>query len=85
MTDKLDDEAVRTLNDGGKVLLSIRKGSLAANCGGDVAIGFPAYSGILHGPKDRLRIRSEYFATRIILHWLSFQLHITVIISGGMP
>ena len=40
MTDKLDDEAVRTLNDGGKVLLSIRKGSLAANCGGDVAIGF---------------------------------------------
>lgn len=40
MTDKLDDNAMRTLDNGGKVLLSVKKGSLADNRGGDVAIGF---------------------------------------------
>lgn len=40
MTDRLDDEAVSVLDRGGKVLLSIKKGTLAANRGGNVAIGF---------------------------------------------
>lgn len=40
MTDKLDDNAIRALENGGKVLLSVRKGTLADNRGGDVAIGF---------------------------------------------
>jgi hypothetical protein len=40
MTDRLNATAFKTLNEGGKVLLSIRKGTLPKEFGGDVAIGF---------------------------------------------
>lgn len=40
MTDRLTDKALKTLNDGGKVLLSLKKGTLAADMGGNIKIGF---------------------------------------------
>ncbi|MBR1488602.1 MAG: beta-galactosidase [Bacteroidales bacterium] len=40
LTDKLDTKALRTLAAGGKVLLSIRQGTLAPAAGGDIALGF---------------------------------------------
>ena len=40
MTDRLDAKALQRLQKGGNVLLSFRKGSLPAEAGGEVAIGF---------------------------------------------
>lgn len=40
MTDCLDAKALQRLQEGGNVLLSLRKGSLPAEAGGEVAIGF---------------------------------------------
>lgn len=40
VTQQLDDVAVETLNKGGKVLLTLKKGSVKAEKGGDVKIGF---------------------------------------------
>ena len=40
LTDRLDDKALKTLAAGGKVLLSLRQGSLAPAAGGDIALGF---------------------------------------------
>lgn len=40
LTDYLDEAAVERLNAGGKVLLSLKKGSLKDEYGGDIAIGF---------------------------------------------
>lgn len=40
MTDRLDAKALQRLQEGGNVLLSLRKGSLSAEAGGEVEIGF---------------------------------------------
>lgn len=40
MTDRLDAKALRWLQEGRNVLLSLRKGSLSAEAGGEVQIGF---------------------------------------------
>lgn len=40
LTDRLDKTAIDCLNAGGKVLLSLKKGSLAKEYGGDIAVGF---------------------------------------------
>lgn len=40
MTDKLDNAAMAHLNKGGNVLLSYRKGSVAPEMGGKIAVGF---------------------------------------------
>lgn len=40
VTQQLDDAAVETLNKGGKVLLTLKKGSVKAEKGGDVKTGF---------------------------------------------
>lgn len=40
MTDRLDAKALQRLQEGGNVLLSLRKGSLPAEVGGEVEIGF---------------------------------------------
>lgn len=40
MTDRLDAKALQRLQEGGSVLLSLRKGSLPAEAGGEVQIGF---------------------------------------------
>lgn len=40
MTDKLDNKTIKALNNGGKVLLSLKKGSLSKELGGDIEIGF---------------------------------------------
>lgn len=39
-TQQLDDRAIETLNNGGNVLLTIKKGSVKQNMGGDIKIGF---------------------------------------------
>lgn len=40
LTDKIDDTALDLLKKGGKVLLSLKKGTLPDELGGDIAIGF---------------------------------------------
>ena len=40
VTQTLDKKAIETLNRGGKVLLTLKKGSLKEDKGGDIAIGF---------------------------------------------
>jgi hypothetical protein len=40
VTQQLDEKAIQILNDGGKVLLSLKKGSVKPEHGGDVKIGF---------------------------------------------
>jgi hypothetical protein len=40
VTQQLDENAIRVLNKGGKVLLTLEKGSVKAENGGDVKIGF---------------------------------------------
>lgn len=40
VTQTLDDKAMKLLNKGGKVLLTLKQGSLLPEMGGDVAIGF---------------------------------------------
>lgn len=40
LTDRLNREALNQLKKGGKVLLSLRKGTLSKEFGGDIAIGF---------------------------------------------
>jgi hypothetical protein len=40
VTQQLDAKALETLSNGGKVLLTLKKGSLKADKGGDVAVGF---------------------------------------------
>ena len=40
VTQVLDDQSIETLNKGGKVLLTLKKGSVKAEKGGDVKIGF---------------------------------------------
>lgn len=40
LTDCLDEVAIKHLNKGGKALLSLKKGTLAKEFGGDIAIGF---------------------------------------------
>lgn len=40
VTDRFDKNAIEKLNKGGKVLLSLKKGSLKPEMGGDVAVGF---------------------------------------------
>ena len=39
-TSQLDTKAIETLNNGGKVLLTLKKGSLKSEKGGDIKIGF---------------------------------------------
>lgn len=41
LTDYLDKTAIKRLNNGGKVLLSLKKGTLKDEYGGNLAIGFP--------------------------------------------
>ena len=67
VTDQLGTQALSTLQAGGKVLLSISKGQLCANKGGDIALGFssifwntawthsqpPTTLGILCDPKHK--------------------------------
>lgn len=66
VTQTLDKKALETLNSGGKVLLTLKKGSVKADKGGDIAIGFssifwntawthgqpPVTLGILCDPKN---------------------------------
>ncbi|WPU93201.1 glycoside hydrolase family 2 TIM barrel-domain containing protein [Mucilaginibacter sabulilitoris] len=66
VTQTLNEKAVETLANGGKVLLTLKKGSLKADKGGDIAIGFssifwntawtkqqpPVTLGILCDPKN---------------------------------
>jgi hypothetical protein len=66
VTQTLDSKALETLNKGGKVLLTLKKGSLKPEKGGDIAIGFssifwntawthvqpPVTLGILCDPKN---------------------------------
>ncbi|HUP11818.1 MAG TPA: hypothetical protein VM187_06390, partial [Niastella sp.] len=40
VTQQLDAKALETINKGGKVLLTLKKGSLKADKGGDIAVGF---------------------------------------------
>lgn len=40
VTNTIDSKAVETLNKGGKVLLTLKKGALKGNMGGNIAIGF---------------------------------------------
>ncbi|WP_448635142.1 hypothetical protein [Pedobacter panaciterrae] len=40
VTQVLDDEAVEELNSGGKVLLTLKKGSVKPEMGGDIKVGF---------------------------------------------
>lgn len=40
VTQTLDSKAIETLNNGGKVLLTLKKGALRDDKGGDIAIGF---------------------------------------------
>ncbi|WP_245957701.1 glycoside hydrolase family 2 TIM barrel-domain containing protein [Niabella yanshanensis] len=40
VTQQLDEEAVKKLDSGGKVLLTLKKGHIKANNGGDIAVGF---------------------------------------------
>lgn len=40
VVDHLNDVALKKLNDGGKVMLSLRKGALSKEMGGDIKIGF---------------------------------------------
>jgi hypothetical protein len=40
VTQQLDAKALEILNNGGKVLLTLKKGSLKADKGGDIAVGF---------------------------------------------
>jgi hypothetical protein len=40
VTQTLDEKAIETLKTGGKVLLTLKKGTLKADKGGDIAIGF---------------------------------------------
>ncbi|MEP7145346.1 MAG: sugar-binding domain-containing protein, partial [Ferruginibacter sp.] len=40
ITQQLDDKAIETLNNGGKVLLTLKKGSVIPAKGGDIKIGF---------------------------------------------
>ena len=40
IVDQLDSKAIETLNKGGKVLLTVKKGSIKPEVGGDIAIGF---------------------------------------------
>ena len=40
VTQQLDDKAIQTLNSGGKVLLTLKKGSVKPSKGGDIQIGF---------------------------------------------
>ena len=40
IVDRLDNKAIETLNKGGKVLLTVKKGSIKPEAGGDIAIGF---------------------------------------------
>jgi len=40
VTNTIDDKAVETLNKGGKVLLTLKKGVLKADKGGNIAVGF---------------------------------------------
>ncbi|HSC55258.1 MAG TPA: glycoside hydrolase family 2 TIM barrel-domain containing protein [Phnomibacter sp.] len=40
ITQQLDNDAINKLNNGGKVLLTLKKGSIKENHGGNIAIGF---------------------------------------------
>lgn len=40
LTDRLDENAIRKLDQGGKVLLSLRKGTLTPKMGGSIQVGF---------------------------------------------
>jgi len=40
ITQELNDEAIKRLNEGGKVLLTLKKGTIKKEKGGDIAIGF---------------------------------------------
>jgi hypothetical protein len=80
VTDKFDDEAKKILNDGGKVLLTVKKGSVKKEKGGDVAVGFssifwntawtkkqpPHTLGILCDPKHPAL---KYFPTDYYSSW----------------
>jgi len=80
VTQTLDKKALETLNNGGKVLLTLKKGSLKNNKGGDIAIGFssifwntawthgqaPFSLGILCDPKHPA---FKYFPTQSYSNW----------------
>ncbi len=80
VTQTLDSKALETLNNGGKVLLTLKKGSVKADKGGDVAIGFssifwntawtqgqpPVTLGILCDPKNPA---FKYFPTESYSNW----------------
>ncbi len=53
LTDYLDKTAIKRLNNGGKVLLSLKKGTLKDEYGGNSAIGFSSIFGIHRGLMDK--------------------------------
>ncbi len=79
-TQNLDAKAIETLNNGGKVLLTLKKGSVRPQDGGDVKIGFssifwntawthgqpPTTLGILVNPKHPAL---QYFPTEYYSNW----------------
>lgn len=80
VTRELDAQALQVLNQGGKVLLTLKKGSLTADKGGDIAIGFstifwntawthaqpPVTMGILCDPKHPA---FDEFPTQAYSNW----------------
>jgi hypothetical protein len=79
-TQELDDNAIETLNNGGKVLLTLKKGSVKSAKGGDIKSGFssifwntawthsqpPTTLGILVNPKHPAL---KYFPTEYHSNW----------------
>jgi hypothetical protein len=80
ITQELNDEAIKKLNDGGKVLLTLKKGTVKKEKGGNVAVGFssifwntswthnqpPHTLGILCNPKHAA---FKYFPTDYYSSW----------------
>lgn len=80
ITQQLDDRAIGTLNNGGKVLLTLKKGTLRDDKGGSIAIGFssifwntawtngqaPHTLGILCNPQHPAL---QYFPTEYYSNW----------------
>jgi hypothetical protein len=79
-TQELDDNAIETLNSGGKVLLTLKKGDIKPANGGDIKVGFssifwntawthsqpPTTLGILVNPKHAAL---KYFPTEYHSNW----------------
>jgi hypothetical protein len=85
IVEKLDSATLNYLKQGGKVLLSLGKGKVAPDMGGQVGVGFQAYSGIRHGQTTRSLIHWEFYAILLILHLNIFPQNTIPTGSGGMP